>query len=61
MKHHYIVMTIMTGGYQCPMGAMCTEDELSGYLKSQGAESYKIRVVDNEPVEGWEGGAWIQV
>ena len=61
MKHHYIVVSVMPDDYLCPMGVICTKEELGAYLKSQGAKSYKIKVVDNEPVPDWESGEWIGV
>ena len=50
----------MRDNYLCPIGAICTEEELGAYLRSQGAKGYKIKTIDNEPVAGWEDGDWIQ-
>jgi hypothetical protein len=62
MKHHYVVQAIMrhwTQEFLCPMGAVCTIEELNAILRHKGVKSFKIKSIDGEPVEGWENTEWI--
>ena len=62
MKRHYIVQALLRQNDQeflCPIGAVCTQEELNGILRRQSAISYKIKSIDGEPVVGWEDTGWI--
>lgn len=62
MKHHYIVQAIMRHWSQeflCPMGAVCTLDNLGFELKRKGVKSYKIKSIDGEPIADWDQSDWV--
>ena len=61
MKHHYVVSAVMKPHLaEClaPIGTVCTEEELDGWMKAHGVLRYKIKSIDRKPVPDWEKADW---
>jgi hypothetical protein len=61
MKHHYTILAEMRYNALCPMGALCSEDELNDILKQRDVRNYKIKMIDRDPIPDWEKADWIPV
>jgi hypothetical protein len=51
----------MRHDYLCRVGAICTRDELSGFLRPHGVKRYKVMIVDDELVADWEKADWTPI
>ena len=64
MERHYILQArirLRGNDFLSPIGFVCTEGELNGKLKHANAVSYRIKQIDDEPVEGWDKSDWLPV
>ena len=64
MERHYILQTTMRlrdNEFMSPLGLVCTEDELNEMLKHAHVVSYRIKQIDDDPVENWQDSKWVSV
>ena len=61
MEHHYILqaaMLVRGARFLCPLGAVCTEEDLNDNLKRAQVFKYKIKQIDDDPIADWEKSEW---
>ena len=64
MEHHYILhamIRLRDNEFLSPLGFVCKEDELTDHLKHAHVVKYKIKQVDDDPIQEWEKSVWTSI
>jgi hypothetical protein len=54
-------MLVRGAKFLCPFGALCAEEELNGTLKRAQVTKYRIKQIDDDPIQDWDKSEWIPV